>query len=66
VSVEQPLPDKWLKDLEQDIPIQVEEDRLQALGFMKAEQNGSYERWIGAGINSTTMREPAKLWGMSF
>lgn len=47
MSVEQPLPDEWLKDLEEDIPIQVGQDKLEALGFMKAEQNGSYEKWIG-------------------
>ena len=47
MSVEQPLPDEWLKDLEEDIPIKVEEDKLKALGFMKAEQNENYEKWIG-------------------
>lgn len=47
MSVEQPLPREWIEDLEEDIPIQVDQDRLEALGFMKTEEHGSYERWEG-------------------
>lgn len=47
MSVEQPLPEEWVEDLEEDIPIRVGEEKLKALGFMKSEQNGSYEKWVG-------------------
>lgn len=47
MSVEQPLPEEWLRDLDNDIPIRVEQDRLETLGFMKAEEDGSYESWVG-------------------
>lgn len=47
MSVEKPLPEEWIEDLENDIPIQVEEERLEALGFMKESEKGSYEKWIG-------------------